>query len=400
MPKARFPPLSNQSLRRMRQATLRLKTCAGPIEIQAHYGQDALTQQWLCPMRERWELAPRQAMSPVLEDRLCFTATLTGSYEAAAQLAEKWGASTTDSTIHQHVQKLGERAERDAEQIRQRLLEPETRAEAVTESTRLLPDEFDLVIMMDGWMARDRGPEWGLKPAETQAERVAWREMKTALVFRLDQRGRTQSGRHVLTEKFVDVACADPFVFGQRLYALALRCGLHQARRVYVVANGAVWIWNLVEERFGAVTGVLDFYHASEHLWALGRELFDTDDAVRRWVEPLLHQLRHGEEAAVLQKLNQTLGQARRTTSASLAMVERETHYFQNHRDHLHYAAREQEGAPIGSGAMESVCRQFQTRFKGAGKFWSESGRERLMALDVARRNHEWEFGRWNQMAA
>jgi hypothetical protein len=339
-------------------------------------------------------------MSPLLEDRLCFTATLAGSYEAAAQVAEKWGAVTTDSTIQLHVQQAGQRAQSCAEQIRTALLEPETRAETVAEFTRFLPGEFDLVVMMDGWMARDRGPEWGLRPLKTQAENVAWREVKTGLVFRLEHRGRTQSARPILTEKFVETLCGDPFSFGQRLYALALRCGLHQARRVYVIADGAVWIWNLVEERFGAVTGVLDFYHASEHLWALGRELFPTEDAVRDWVEPLLHQLRHGAEEAVLQKLNQTLGRARRTASSALATVERETHYFQNHRDHLHYAAREQEGAPIGSGAMESVCRQLQTRFKGAGKFWSVSGRENLMALDVARRNHEWEFERWSQRPA
>jgi hypothetical protein len=378
-----------------RERNLTLETCVGAVSVRVPYGQDPRDDRWGCPMRERWGLAPHQRMSPVLEDRFCFTATQTGSYEAAARVAQKWGASTTDSTIHQHVQEVGRHAECCAEQFRQRLLEPETRVEAVAESGLSLPNEFDLVIMMDGWMARDRGPAWGLKPAGNEAERVAWREMKTALVFRLDQRGRTQTGRHILIEKFVDTVCADPFTFGQRLYALALRHGLHQARRVYVVADGAVWIWNLVEERFGAVTGVLDFYHASEHLWALGRELFHDENAVRRWVEPLLHQLRHGEEDAVLQKLNQTLRRARRTASPYLAALERETHYFQNHRDHLHYAAREQEGAPIGSGAMESACRQFQTRFKGAGKFWSESGKRNLAALDIAQRNHEWEWEQW-----
>jgi hypothetical protein len=390
-----FSPLSNQSLTKKRERSLTLETCVGTVRICVPYGKDPRDERWGCPMRERWGLAPHQRMSPVLEDRLCFTATQTGSYEAAARVAQKWGASTTDSTIHLHVQEAGQRAEFCAEQVRQRLLEPETRAEAVAESGRSLPTEFDLVIMMDGWMARDRGPEWGLKPVEKEAERVAWREMKTALVFRLDQRGRTQTGRHILIEKFVDTVCADPFVFGQRLYALALRCGLHQARRVYVIADGAVWIWNLVEERFGAVTGVLDFYHASEHLWALGRELFDTDDSVRRWVEPLLHQLRHGEENAVLRKLERMLAQARRNNAPTFGALERTTHYFENHRDHLHYAAREQEGAPIGSGAMESACRQFQTRFKGAGKFWSESGKRNLAALDVAQRNHEWEWEQW-----
>jgi hypothetical protein len=49
--------------------------------------------------------------SPILEDRLCFTATQTGppafelrrisdSYESAAGLAEKWGAPVDDAVLH------------------------------------------------------------------------------------------------------------------------------------------------------------------------------------------------------------------------------------------------------------------------------------------------------------
>src|ERR1035438_971743 len=39
---------------------------------------------------------------------------------------------------------------------------------------------------------------------------------------------------------------------------------------------------------------------------------------------------------------------------------------------------------------MESLCGQLQGRFKRGGQFWTEPGRRRLMALEVARRNHDW----------
>jgi len=58
--------------------------------------------------------------------------------------------------------------------------------------------------------------------------------------------------------------------------------------------------------------------------------------------------------------------------------------------EHIHYAARAAEGGPVGSGAMESLCGQLQGRFKRGGQFWTEPGR-RLMALEVARRNHGWD---------
>jgi hypothetical protein len=45
--------------------------------------------------------------------------------------------------------------------------------------------------------------------------------------------------------------------------------------------------------------------YASEHLWAVARSLYPGDEmAAQGWVEPLLSQLKHGEETWVLQTLN------------------------------------------------------------------------------------------------
>jgi hypothetical protein len=396
---ARFPPLGQRRLTRTRRRTLSIETCAGRVQVRAAYGWDPLTGQWGCPARQRWGLEPFQRLSPVLEERLCFTATLTGSYEAAAEVAGAWGVAVTDSLIHTHVQKAGQRAEACAESRMRRALAPETRAEVAAEAGRETPEDFDLAIMMDGWMARERGADWGLKPPEKQGDRVAWHEMKAGIVFRLDARAKTQTGRRALVEKFVEMVRGEPFEFGQRLYALALRHGLAQARRVFVVSDGAAWIWNLAAQRFGPVIGILDFYHASEHLWTLGRELFEDEEKARRWVEPLLHKLRHGQEAAVLKKLERTLGRAAREGSAAEAAARRETHYFHDHREHVHYEQWAAQGIPIGSGAMESACGQFQGRLKGPGKFWTVDGKRNLAALDIARRNHEWDFDSWRVAA-
>ncbi len=289
-------------LRRKRKHRVMLTASMGKVEVWSVYGQDPVTQEWLCPLRERWGLGPRETMSPLFEERLCFTATLTGSYEAAARVARKWGAEADDSTIHAHVQSTGARAEALREERIERALEPETRAEVVAETSRHLPaGDFSLVIMMDGWMVRERGSQWGLKPPEKQADRVEWREMKTGIIFRVEDRGRTESGRRFIVEKYYEAHRGEPFEFGRCLYAEALRRGLNQAKRVYVVADGAVWIWNLVEDRFSDATGLLDFYHASEHLWAIARELHGEEEGkARRWVEPLLHQLKHGAETSVL----------------------------------------------------------------------------------------------------
>ena len=80
-----------------------------------------------------------------------------------------------------------------------------------------------------------------------------------------------------------------------------------------------------------------------------------------------------------------------RLTVEKTQTLEREVNYFQTHRDHLHYQRVQQQGCPIGSGAMESFCSQMQGRFKRPGQFWTVRGETDLLALDLALRNDDWD---------
>jgi len=57
----------------------------------------------------------------------------------------------------------------------------------------------------------------------------------------------------------------------------------------------------------------------------------------------------------------------------------------------MNYRSIARRAWPIGSGAVESACRQKQCRCKRPGKFWTQAGIRHLAALDQARRNHHWE---------
>ena len=146
------------------------------------------------------------------------------------------------------------------------------------------------------------------------------------------------------------------------------------------MADGGVWIGNIVADRFAAATGGLDFYHASQHLWELAHALDPENEAgARAWGEPLLHQLRHGGEAAVRPTLQDLPAGCAQREQPLPALVAKESNYFETHREHIHYEARAAEGCPVGSGAMESLCGQLQGRFQRGGQFWTESGRRRLI---------------------
>ena len=376
-------PASFSPLRQRKRRALTLHSELGRVKLVTDYGQDPATQQWFSPQQRAWGLAPHQKVTPGLAAKLGFTALATTSYEQAAAVAAQWGVTVTDSLIHQQVQRAGERADQQA------LVRVAASADTPAPQTRPATDA--LVIMMDGWMLRHRGADWGLKPAATAGERVAWQECKSAVIYRLHHAVKTKNDRGLLVEKSVVAYQGEPLEFGRRVQAEARRRGLGQVNQVYVVADGGVWIWKLVADRFPAATGVLDFYHASQHLWAVAHTLHPEEDtAARAWVEPLLHQLRHGEETKVLQTLHDLPTWCAQRAQPVPASVATETQYFDNHREHLHYATRAAEGCPVGSGAMESFCAQLQGRFKRCGQFWTEPGRRRLMALEIARRNQDW----------
>lgn len=374
---ARFFPL-----RQRKRRPLTLRTELGLVKLTVDYGQEPSTKEWHCPQQRAWGLRPHQKVTPGLAEKLCFTAVATTSYEQAAAVAARWGVPVDDTLIHQQVQRAGERADQQS-QARVTI-----RAAPASETP---VSAGALVIMMDGWMLRHRGGAWGLKPAQAAGERVAWQECKSAVIYHLSQSAQTAGERGLLVEKFVVAYVGEPLEFGQQVQAEAHRRGLGQAPRVYVVADGGVWIWNIVTDRFAAAIGVLDFYHASQHLWELAHALYPTQEAqAKAWVQPLLHQLRHGGEASVLQTLQNLPDWCARREQPLPPTAAKEMNYFENHRAHLHYEARAAEGCPVGSGAMESLCGQLQGRFKRGGQFWTEPGRRRLMALEVARRNHDW----------
>jgi uncharacterized protein YlxP (DUF503 family) len=373
----KFSPLSGRRLVHRRVRLMQLRTAVGVVELQVVHGQDPEDEHWGCPVREHWGLTAHQQLSLALEDKLAFTVTATGSYEEAAAVAEKWGSPVEDSTLHALTQRVGARAEA---QTQARLEEPPVEREPNRTPTELA------VLMLDGWQVRQRGPGWGKR--RTREARVEWRDWKTGVYYRQEQAGHTAGGRGVLSEKIVIGWQGEPLEFGRRLHWEAMHGGLGRAHAKLVVGDGAPWIWNVARDRWAGATEVLDFYHASEHLWELGRALNGDDEvAAGAWVEPRRHQLRHGRHNQVLAEIAAL--KVRRDAVARV--VKREQNYFATHAHRVNYQTIHRRGWPIGSGAVESACRQRQCRFKRPGQFWTPQGLRHLSALDEARRNHHWD---------
>ena len=368
---------SGECLSNTRYRKMTMRTVPGIVRLRVRIGYSPKKRGWVNPARQTWGLAPYQQVSPELQARVCQTATLAASYQGAVELAACWDCELSDDLIHHHVQQAAARAPQSG-----------------TLPLASLPArEFSLVIMMDGWMARERGADWGVSRRKKTEDRIAWHEIKSAVIYQLEQAVTTgQSRRGLLLEKYIVATAPEtsPVDFGQAVQREALRRGLGKAKRVYVVMDGALWLWHLAKERFGEATLILDFHHARDHLMAVGQALYGEDGAaVRQWVDPLIDQLQKGKEHRVVSTLEELLVKHSGLSSSEQAIVEREVSYFQDHRDHLHYQRWKRSGAPCGSGAVESLGRQLQRRFRTCGQFWERPGLRNLLTLTVLFKNQD-----------
>src|SRR5208283_3644985 len=133
-------PQTGERLSNIRRRKMNLRTVSGRVHLRVKIGYSQQRRRWLNPIRQIWQMAPYQQVSPELQARVCQTATLVPTYEGAVATARCWGCTVSDDLIHRHVQDQG----RKAAGLVLPLEKPPAREAA-----------FSLVIMMDGWMARE-----------------------------------------------------------------------------------------------------------------------------------------------------------------------------------------------------------------------------------------------------
>jgi hypothetical protein len=176
--------------------------------------------------------------------------------------------------------------------------------------------------------------------------------------------------------------------FGARLALEAHRRGLEVAAEVVVLGDGAEWIWRLAAEHFPAATCIVDWFHASERIWDLGRALYGDGTAkTARWVERQLARLAKGQVAALVRAWRRL-----RCAGAAAAVRDEQVTYFANQASRMAYDRYRARGLDIGSGIVESACKQLiAAREKGPGMRWSTRGAEAVAQVRVLLFNGAWD---------
>jgi len=381
----------------------------GPLTLWRSYGWCSRCGQWHFPADHALGLGRKAPASPYVQE---ISALLVSKMpaEQAVLVAQRLGLDISRCGLHQEAHRQGLKAQ----ELRAQFVSQTDTWEQIQQVAGAATQEppcgpFTLVIEIDAWDIRERD-NWGktkeLREAGEKLDRWHWVYMAT--VFRLDHRGQTEGKRAVLTQRGYVATRLGLEALSAQLYREALARGLGQAQLVLVIADGALWIWNLAKDRFPDARQRLDLFHAEEHLWAVAHDLHGkgTPEA-RAWVAPLLQQFRDDQTVAVIANLTELKP---RLLEAQQKKLQTQIEYFEHNAPRMKYKAvleaRKacQEGKateqqkqlanhPVGSGAIESACRQYQCRFKRTGQFWTTAGDEALMCLETL-----WRNGRWNQL--
>jgi hypothetical protein len=378
-------PVCQQKLTRLSAGHPRsFESRYGTITVQRTRGYCKRCRKWRVPADTALGLAESAGYSPAVQDMAALLASKMPVGEASAVLEHLTGVKLPPATLDREARRQGQRAR----EARRQLDEQAGGTPAV--QPELVLEPYQMIIQMDAWNIRERD-EWGKTPSLRRAGREPerWHWVYTGTCFRLDHRAKTAGGRPVISERGYVATRAGLAGLRGQLHAEALRRGLGQAAGALVIADGAVWIWRLADDRFKDARQRLDFYHAVQHLAAVGRALFGEDkDKLKGWLRPLVRQLKNQSAIKVIHQLEELM--AGLPVGAAAAAVQKEVDYFHEHQDRMDYRAGRQRGEPIGSGAIESTCRQAQCRFKRPGQYWSQEGDESLLCLETFWRNNRW----------
>jgi len=215
-----------------------------------------------------------------------------------------------------------------------------------------------------------------------------WHEVKSGVWWTLDDQGKAQEMQY-----YVDTCPAEPFA--DLVWATGFAHQADQADELVFITDGAEWIERLISQHFPHATQIVDWYHACAYLTPVAALADKTEEQQATWLETVTTALWEG-------RIDQVIRACERLITPHLKAdddpAQQAVRFFTNQRHRLDYPTYRAQGHPIGSGTMESACKQLGLgRLKLAGARWGE---DRESARKVAKARAAYLSGQWDQVRA
>jgi hypothetical protein len=391
-PETERPCACGGILRYQRSRPATVLSVFGRVTYERAYYAGCACGQGCAPLDEAYGLQPGHVSAGLAE-----LLTLAG-VELAFEHSRRWLKGfllfdVSENTVRQETQALGQEQTAQETRLRQQSQDP-----AWLQAHLRTPDPIPprLYGSLDAAKVR-------IEPrtvAEKQAEPEAWRDLKVGCWYEaepvpLSQRStrqRTVTERGQLSQRATHIRyycdITDAQTFGQLMWATGCAAQADLTRELVFVCDGAVWIWNLITTHYPHAVQIVDWYHAADRLARVAHAAFNQLAPRNRWLERTTTDLWEGRVADVIQ--------ACADLGAQCADAQEAATYFTNHAARMHYDQYRAAGYLIGSGTVESSCKQIVTqRLKCSGAQWIVSG-----AVDTAKARAAWLSAEWTPVCA
>jgi hypothetical protein len=211
-----------------------------------------------------------------------------------------------------------------------------------------------------------------------------WKEIKAGRIFKASDSIRVDGKAGCISHSQYVAHLGDHKTFCNQMEDLIESYNVKGSRLVFI-SDGAPWIKNWVEDAFPNATSILDFYHATEHLYDFVEHFFKDKPSGHKWAKAQ-------QELLLNSKVEQVIKNVRRKTGTGNKAADNLIDYYTSNRNRMDYKRYKQIGCGIiGSGAIESTHRTLiQQRMKLSGQRWSRKGAQNMLNLRVTNMNGQW----------
>jgi hypothetical protein len=168
--------------------------------------------------------------------------------------------------------------------------------------------------------------------------------------------------------------------FTAQLDAFARTYGVGSADQIVFISDGAPWLEKLRLKLFPNSIGIIDLFHARQHLHKLVDSLdFRKKHTQAAFYDECSHILDLGDIDGLVALISQ------KATSSNRDEIDGKLNYFVSNKEKMRYGLFRAAGLFIGSGVIESACKTIaENRLNGSGMRWSKKNAENVIALRCA----------------
>jgi hypothetical protein len=337
-------------------------TLYGEVTVERHVYQTSAGGETCCPLEEECQLSFASA-TPLLAEVRGFQVSAMTPNDVAQDLA-KQGLVLSLSFIQQMAQRVGQLAVQKRTRWDVRSPEPERPVRTIATG-------------LDGTTV----PLWEEHYKEAMCGTIALYDGKGQRLATQYLGAMPESGKGQFVERFTRGVTQ-------------VKARYPRARHV-VLSDGATWNWQLLEAQYPNAIGILDFWHAAQHLAEAAEAIFGSTPSAEKtaWFARWRTILR--DEPNGVARVIRTLIYYRNSATLSAAaqqVVATHLYYFRHHAEHMQYADYTAAGLPIGSGVTEAGCKELiKARFCRSGMRWKRETGDAILQLRALRLSAQWD---------